>query len=179
MKYTPVADNKKMKGLAGILFFAGIVSLFMSNTSFLIPGGYWQLIGFCAWAACTYILIRFVLTRYTYHIICPSLTNDHPLPWEMDFVVEKAQGSRGLPMCQLALKDLKALFFVGKNDYRTVPDFLPYRSARFYNYCVNPSSPEAWMLVFESAEGEFDAILVEPGAEMLAYLNRAKNRMEE
>ncbi|MBQ9120959.1 MAG: hypothetical protein IJY12_01190 [Clostridia bacterium] len=174
MEYTPKNENKKMRVLATVLFFGGLVCLILSPASFLVPQGYWQLAGMGAWCVCAYLLIRYVLTSYTYRIVPRSLDNEYPLPWEMDFTVDRAQGKRSVPMVRMSLEYLSDIFYVGDKDYRALPEFLDYRDSKVYIHTVNASYKNRYMAVFTSPGGEHHAILFEPDQKMVAYLAEAK-----
>ena len=178
MEHTPTNTNKKMRVLATVLFFGGLIALMLSPASFLLPKGYWQLGGMVAWIACAYVLVRFILTSYTYRITPRSLDNDYPLPWEMDFTVLRAQGKRRLIMLRLSLEHLKTTFYVGDKDYRTLPEFIDFRAAQVYNYTVNADKKDRYMLVFCSPGGEYHAVLFEPDQTMVAFLKEAEKPMD-
>lgn len=174
MVHTPKNENGKMRLAATLLFFGGLICLVLSPLAILLSHGYWQLAGMLGWGGCAYILVRFVLTGYTYRIEPHSPYAEHPLLWEMDFTVDRVQGKRPLPMIRVSLKQLKDIFYVGDQDYRTLSEFIDYRGARIYSYTVNASRKNRYMIVFSAGEDEYHAILFEPNAEMLACLNRAK-----
>ena len=177
MTHTPKNENGKMRSVATLLFFGGLICLILSPLALLLPHGYWQLVGMVCWGACAYILVRFVLTAYIYRIEPHSPYAEHPLAWEMDFTVDRVQGKRPLPMIRVSLKQLKDVFYVGNEDYRTLPEYIDYRGARVYNYAVNANRKNRYMIVFSAGEEEYHAVLFEPSGEMLAYLNRAKTEI--
>ena len=177
MKHTPKNENAGMRLAATLLFFGGLICLVLSPLSLLLPHGYWQLAGMLGWGGCAYVLVRYVLTSYTYCVAPHSPYAEHPLPWEMDFTVDRVQGKRPLPMIRVSLKQLKDIFYVGNKDYRTLAEFIDYRGARVYNYTVNAKCKNRYRVVFASDEGEHHAILFEPSGEMAAYLNQAKTEI--
>lgn len=176
MEYTPKNENGKMRVLATVLFFGGLICLFLSPAGLLLPTGYWQLAGMVAWCGCAYVMVRYILTSYTYRIVPRSLDTDHPMPWEMDFVVNRVQGGRSVPMVRMSLEYLTELIYVGDKDYRSLPEYVNYRDAKIYVHVVNASCKDRYMAVFTAPGGEHHAVLFEPSQQMAAYLNEIKGK---
>jgi len=174
MEHTPKNENKQMRIWTTVLFFGGLISHMISPAGLLVPQGYWQLAGMVAWVACAYLMIRYVLISYTYRIAPRSPDAEYPLPSEMDFTVYRVQGRRSVPMIKVSLETLADLIYVGDKDYRALPEFTDYRGARVYDYTVNASRKDRYMVVFRAQDGEHHAVLFEPDARMAAYLTDAK-----
>ena len=174
MKHTPKNENKKIRAWATVLFFGGLIGLLLSPLGAVVARGYWQLAGMIAWVGCAYLMIRYVLTSYTYQIAPRSPDAEYPLPSEMDFTVYRVQGSRSVPMIKVSLETLVDLIYVGDRDYRALPEFADYRGARVYDYTVNASRENRYMVVFRSRDEEYHAVLFEPDAKMASYLVDAK-----
>ncbi len=129
----------------------------------------YQLIGMIMFGVALYFLIRYRLTSFRLKI---EGKNGVPcnlaaaLPCETDFVAERVQGRKSLPLARLSLDRLRSAEVIRGNELKAKAN-----GASLYRYHGDMSPDEGCLLVFDDDGGEV-AIFTELSAEMMAHLRK-------
>lgn len=116
-----------------------------------------------------YLLIRYRLTIFCLRIECKNgVTVDMrtAIPEELDFVAERVQGRKTVPLARLSLSELKRAERVRYEELREAA-----ADASLYKYYADMSPEEGCLLVFSEAERDI-AIFTELSPVMFTYIRK-------
>lgn len=116
-----------------------------------------------------YLFVRYRLTvfRMRIEVRHGALTSlDTAMPEELDFVAERVQGKKTVPLARLSLDRLRRAEVVRYDKLRDASG-----NASLYKYHVDMSPTEGGLLVFSDDSGDV-ALFCELSTDMLVYLKR-------
>ena len=162
MTYTPKHNDKSLRTIYIILFFASVVAIIINGVrkdsySWLyISLAMLCLVGFL------FLLISFELTTYSYVLNAKQKS--------YEFFVDRAVGKRNGYICYYPLSDL--VYLVKKEDNTKERLREKYKKIQFNRYAHNIFSKDLYILVFKNTN-YYDGIVIEANDTYLAFLNKA------
>ena len=189
MIHQPEQTNRTPEAAVLALFLCATVSFVSASFDQIAGRGFLQGLGLLFFCTMIYILVRYKFSRIRY-IVRPdkkaqsdaeeaALAADGEIggvlrlpPDKLDFVVEKAQGSRVFSAeCVLSLGTLASCIPLPdrRRDRRKITS--QYKKAKTYRYLRNMVGAHQCMLVFQNRNMGDIKLIIEPSEKMEGYLS--------
>lgn len=162
MTYTPKHNDRSLRTIYIVLFFASVVAIIINGIRQDKYGWLYISVAMLCLVGFLFMLISFELTTYSY------ILNANQKGY--DFFVDRAVGKRGGYICFYPLSDLVYLTKKEENTKEKLTE--KYKKIQFNRYVHNIFTKNAYVLVFKNTN-YYDAVIIEANDTYLSFLNKA------